>query len=217
MILLLVLFSAFICWYYLPHVYHTYAVHYFEKQGDEAVVSHRMRALLFFITVFLPVLFLPILGWKSSYQFYILLIPIIISIAYFDIKFQVIPDRFHFMAVAVILLQFFNQGASYRYTDLLSLAIGYIFVCLLVFSNFIYSKLRKQHGIGWGDIKLLAWMTLILKEAVIVVFFVSIVLGLCVQLLKKIVRKKHSLKDYFAFGPYLMTILLFVLLLSPLR
>ena len=73
-------------------------------------------------------------------------------------------------------------------TQAMNYGFAFVFLFFLIISNLFYAKFRKQDGIGWGDIKLLVWMAVVLKELVIGVFFVSaVVSGTCL-------RRDHRLR-----------------------
>jgi leader peptidase (prepilin peptidase)/N-methyltransferase len=67
---------------------------------------------------------------------------------------------------------------------------------------YVYLLLRKEEGMGGGDVKLLAWIGAVLGwVAVPFVILVSSVLGGLVGLLT--MSKEKGLKSTIPFGPYL--------------
>jgi len=68
---------------------------------------------------------------------------------------------------------------------------------------YIYFAIRKEEGMGGGDIKLLAWIGAVLGwQSIPFVILSSSVLGTVVGLTEAI-RTKEGLKSTIPFGPYL--------------
>ena len=211
MLFIYLIYSLFLFFYYLPHVYQYYASTYFEMQGERSVVKIPHRIFLFMLSFIILYFFSSFYHINKAINLYYLLIPLAISISYFDLKFRVIPDRFHLMSICLIAPMIFMNKPEINGTLIVDYGFAFIFIFFLISSNFIYAKFRKQDGIGWGDIKLLLWMMLVLKEAVVGVFFVSVLLSLIFYFIKRIVKKGEPFGDSFAFAPYLMGVFLVVL------
>ena len=87
--------------------------------------------------------------------------------------------------------------------------------------KFVYQKIRGRIGIGLGDIKLLAWLSLFAGTNIVDVITYSVAIGICFLLLKStwssIRARKLTLpvaSQAFAFGPAIVAGFAIVLLLK---
>jgi leader peptidase (prepilin peptidase) / N-methyltransferase len=192
------LLSLFIYFYYLPKVYSHYIVNFFVDCNISNVVSRKDSVLLLLLT-FVIIGFLLLLN--KLHVIYFLLIPICLSICYFDYKLYIIPDRFHVFSVVLITSVYFFDSSIFNYHiyEIVMVAFVLLFICL---SRYIYKKIRKNEGLGFGDVKLLFWMSILIKSDILIVFFIATLFAVVVQVFKKITQK-DSYKS-FPFAPYLL-------------
>ena len=186
----------------LPKTFSHYGKTYFGLSIEKAQITSLQRFAAYFMALGFS---LPIfINWFHPQNPMTILMAIIGSgIVLLDIRFQVIPDRFHIFAISsVLLLSASNQTISYQVLLYRSLA-AIITVLVLATSNAIFLKVRGRMGVGWGDIKMMAWMTLLMGHYSWAAFVVATLLSLIVVLAARVLNKK-DFADYFAFGPYLV-------------
>ena len=86
----------------------------------------------------------------------------------------------------------------------LMIMINLFFVIFLFLTGLLYEKIRGLEGLGMGDIKLLIWMSVVLSDYFVYGFLIGILGALCIQLLIAIMKRKSTLGNAFALGPYLV-------------
>lgn len=121
-----------------------------------------------------------------------------------------IPDRLQILGVVsgfLFLMVQVLSGESLKEL-LLQLSFAWGVVLLLWLLSAAYFKLRGVVGIGMGDIKLLAWLSLLVQTRIVDVIFIAIIIGVSQLILTSIVKsfQKKSLTlplgtQAFAFGP----------------
>lgn len=87
----------------------------------------------------------------------ILLLTLLIPIVWIDFKRQIIPDGFS-MALAVVGLTFHIVNYPQQVGTIVIETIAVLLVFTLI--RALYYYIRKQQGLGFGDVKLLAAATL---------------------------------------------------------
>ncbi|NJL24921.1 MAG: prepilin peptidase [Calothrix sp. SM1_5_4] len=124
----------------------------------------------------------------------------LIVVSFIDFDHMILPDVFTLPGIALGLL-----GAAVNpERDFLSAAAGVLmgggFLWLIAY---FYLLLRKEEGMGGGDIKLLAWIGAVLGwTAVPFVVLASSLVGSVVGLVLAM-RSRAGLKSQIPFGPYL--------------
>jgi len=122
----------------------------------------------------------------------------------------IIPDRVQLAGLTAggyfLLIQGYSEGGLREL--FLKTAAGLLLVGLLWGLSSAYMRLRGSIGLGFGDIKLLAWLSLFVGPAVSDVIMISIGIGILQlvtkSLYKSIRAKQWTLPDSqqaFAFGP----------------
>ncbi|MCI5072437.1 prepilin peptidase [bacterium] len=134
------------------------------------------------------------------------LFSIIMIITDIDFRFKIIPDE---VLIFAMVLGVCMLGLSYVfqlpwpvnvYEAILGSVGGFGFLWLI---SFVYSMVRNKEGLGFGDVKMMAWIGLHvgLLGVAQVLFFASL-LGVVMWVLAKIIYQFKK-DDAIAFGPYL--------------
>lgn len=115
-----------------------------------------------------------------------------------DIRYMVIPDRFHLLgglgAVGWwVLVSSGNFG-------LVELAFGPGLVLVLLAFGLVYEKFTGKISMGLGDVKLLAWISLISGTTTVYVLLAACALG-GLMVLAKSVRQGYLQKNPLPFAP----------------
>jgi leader peptidase (prepilin peptidase) / N-methyltransferase len=131
---------------------------------------------------------------------YFLFCAALLSIIWIDIHHQIIPDVISLPGILIgFLFSFFNSFITWQ-ASLIGLAVG---GGILYAIALIYYLLRKQEGMGGGDIKLLAMIGAFLGwQALPFVIFMSSITGSVFGLLAMIQQKKGG-NTRIPFGPFL--------------
>ena len=128
---------------------------------------------------------------------------VLVTLAAIDFKTQLLPDALTLPLVWLGLLLQLNPSTRTIGIEnaVLGAVVGYMFLWLIAKG---FTIMRKQDGLGHGDLKLMAavgaWFG---PLAVPVILLVGSLLALGWQVLA-IVRKKAGRGDLFAFGPWLI-------------
>ena len=136
----------------------------------------------------------------------------LVTITFIDLEHRLIPD---FLSLSGIVLGLFfawfnpekNLGDAF-----LGALLGGGFFWLIAF---LYYKFKGDHGLGGGDIKLMAWIgaTLGLSSVLFVVIFSSLLgslVGIAIM-----VKTKEGLKTTIPYGPFLALGALLYLFYGP--
>ncbi len=151
--------------------------------------------------------------WKYGYQWvtleYLIFCWSLIVVSMIDLDHMILPDVFTLSGIVIGLVGAALNPERSLYSALAGMLIGGGFLWLIAY---IYLLLRKEEGMGGGDIKLLAWMGAILGwTSIPFIVLASSILGSLVGLVLA-VRSKAGLKSVIPFGPYLaLAALLFLL------
>ena len=133
----------------------------------------------------------------------------LVVVSFIDFDLMILPDVFTLSGIVLGLV-----GAALNpERDLVSSLWGvFLGGGILWLVAFLYLLVRKEEGMGGGDIKLLAWIGAVLGwTAIPFVVLVSSLLGSVVGLTMAL-RRETGLKSVIPFGPYLaLAALLFLL------
>lgn len=125
----------------------------------------------------------------------------LIVVSFIDIDHFILPDIFTIGGMALGLIGAALNPEREFMDALWGVLMGGGFLWLIAYAYWI---LRKEEGMGGGDIKLLAWMGAILGwKAIPFIILVSSLSGSVVGILL-MVKLKGNLKTAIPFGPYLV-------------
>ncbi len=180
-------------------------VSYFLLQGKCYYCGKKISILYPFIEIITGLLFLfnyKIYGFSFEYFSYTLFELLLILVFFIDAKHMIIPDEISIGGtIAGFLLSFLNKNISWL-DSLLGILIGggILYGIILV-----YYILTKKHGMGGGDIKLLAMIGAFLGvKSLFFVIFVSSLIGTIISLPIIFLLKKENKKNIaIPFGPFL--------------
>lgn len=139
-------------------------------------------------------------GFKWTLVEYLIFIFGLVVITFIDLDHYLIPDVFSLSGIVIGLLgASFNPERSF-WDALAGVLMGGGFLWVIAY---LYLVIRKQEGMGGGDIKLLGWIGAVLGwQAIPFVILSSSVLGSIVGL--AMMRKSNDgLKTVLPFGPFL--------------
>lgn len=124
----------------------------------------------------------------------------LVVVSFIDIDLMILPDVFTLSGIVIGLAGALLNPEREFWPAFAGVLMGGGFLWLIAY---LYLLLRKQEGMGGGDIKLLAWIGAILgwtaiPFVILVASIVGSVLGLGLAL-----NSKAGLKSVIPFGPYL--------------
>ncbi len=139
------------------------------------------------------------LGWKFASS--VVLISGLIVVFFIDLKYQIIPDAVSLPGIlAGVVFSLFIPGFTWWQSLLGVLIGGGVLYFLATAGQFLF----KKESLGGGDIKLAAMLGAFLGwEKVILVFFISSLLGAVVGGLLMLFIKSFRNKRIIPFGPFL--------------
>ena len=135
--------------------------------------------------------------------YFLLLVSPLIAITFIDLRHRIIPNVISLpgipigFAVSLILFGFSIETALHSLYGILA-GGGSLFMV-----SWVYEKLRKQEGIGMGDVKLAAMLGAFFGwKGVFLILFLSSLFGSVVGLsLMLLLRKRFQ--DAIPFGPFI--------------
>ena len=151
-----------------------------------------LAALLFAMFAYdLGVAHIAVLGLRSVF------ILVLVQVIFFDLEHRLILDRVIFPSMALALLVSL-LGRPWWAGLATGLGVGVLFL----FLSLVGTGLLKAEVMGFGDVKLAAFMGLLLGwPAVVDAIFLGVLVGAVAALAVGIWHR--SLKATFAYGPYL--------------
>lgn len=122
-------------------------------------------------------------------------IPVMLSIAWYDAKEKQIDVKLMLTLLGIAVISIINYDVLYPVTHILTAALFFVMM-------FIGNKVSKN-GIGFGDIKLMPILALLLGlsdmlKVTLGALFIMLIVGIV-----SIIRKKAGWKDSLPFAPYL--------------
>ena len=182
-------------------------------QNCKECFSFRYPLVEFLMASLFALLFLHI-GWEWFLLESLLFAFALVVVSFIDLDQMILPDSFTLSGMVVGLV-----GATLNPERLfLDSFIGFFLGgFILLFIAYIYHFIRKQEGIGGGDIKLLAWIGAVLGwKSIPFVLITSSFLGTIVGVFLILCDKKFHFKTAIPFGPYLAIAALFYIFLRDL-
>ncbi len=146
----------------------------------------------------------------------LLIVPLVI-VSFIDLKHRIIPDSISIPGIfvgvgAAVLLSVDGARLSAAIDSVLGAVVGGLTLFLVATA---YEKLKKQEGLGGGDIKLIAMLGAFFGwRASIFILLVSSVLGSLVGLVMILVLRK-DMKYAIPFGPFLAAAGIIYLFFGP--
>ena len=153
------------------------------------------------------------LGWRYGLSYslieYLIFAWSLIICSFIDFDHMILPDTFTLSGIVIGLVGAALNPERSFVSSLGGVVLGGGFLWAIAY---LYLVLRKQDGMGGGDIKLLAWIGAVLGwPGVPFVVLSSSILGSVVGLTLAF-RRKAGLKSVIPFGPYLALAALLYLL-----
>ena len=190
-------------WGWLPFAYPARKI---QAQNPPPVRPFIMELIMSILFVFL----FYYIGWKWVLLEYLIFTFALIIASAVDVEQMILPDSLTLSGIGLGLIgAFLNPEVGREFWPALAgMLMGGGF--LLIIAIF-YTLLRKEEGLGGGDIKLLAWIGAVLTwKAIPAVIFLSCVTGLLAGLIMVFRSKAFWSKPTQAllgktipFGPYL--------------
>ena len=181
-------------------------------QNCKQKFSFRYPFVEFLTTFCFTALFLK-LGWTWFFLEALIFSFGLIVVSFIDFDKMILPDSFTLSGIILGLAgAFLNPNRLFLDAFIGFFAGG----ALLWLVAYIYFLLRKQDGMGGGDVKLLAWIGAVLGwQSISFVVIVSCFLGTFVSLFF-MMRHKKGLNHIIPFGPYLSLAALFYIFLQDI-
>lgn len=124
----------------------------------------------------------------------------LIVVSFIDLDHMILPDSFTLSGIVIGLAGAFLNPERELLSSFLGVLMGGGFLWAVAY---IYYLIRKEEGMGGGDIKLLAWIGAVLGwTSVPFVILVSSIIGTLVGVLAAL-KTKGGMKTAIPFGPYL--------------
>lgn len=153
------------------------------------------------------------LQYTSIFVFSLVIFSLVLALI-MDIKYMIIPDT---CSILILFSGICNLISCYSKEKLIASVIGLLVGGLTLFIiDFIFEKITKQEGFGYGDMKLLASLGLLLGyKDVVVIMILSVVISAIFSIVYLIVNKIKNIKGvYIAFGPFIV-ISTFIVMIIP--
>lgn len=139
-------------------------------------------------------------------------VAVLVHVIFFDAEHRLILDKVMFPAMAVAIgLSFVTPGLGFVNSILTGLAAGGLFLILALAGAMLYGA----DALGFGDVKLVAFMGLILgfdlrSASIVSALFLGVLLAGVISL-ALVVTRIRSMKDAIPYGPFLAAGALIVL------
>lgn len=137
--------------------------------------------------------------------YYCLLIVPLVVVTFIDLRHRIIPDVISIPGIFVGIgaRTIFAGPGGYGWAALDSVGGGLLGGLFLFMVAFVYEKLKKQEGLGGGDIKLIAMLGAFFGwRAAILILVLSSLMGSVIGLFLIVILRK-DVKYAIPFGPFL--------------
>ena len=163
-------------------------------------ISFRYPTIEFLTGTFSLLLFLKF-GISCEFIIYFIFTAILITISVIDIDYQIIPDIISIPGIILCVIATFALPNITFNDSIIGLLVGGGSLYMVAV---IYYFIRKNEGMGGGDIKLLAMIgALIGWKGVLFTIFVSSAAGTIGGIIIMLLTRNNNLKLSIPFGPYL--------------
>lgn len=173
-------------------------------------ISYRYPLVEFIMGVLFAITYNSI-GWSWLLLEYIVFIFGLVVVSFIDLDHMILPDEFTLSGIILGLI----GGYLNPQREFLPAFFGVLFGGGFLWTiAYIYERLRKQEGMGGGDIKLIGWIGAILgigsfPFVIIVSSFLGSVIGLLL-----IIKNRGGMSTQIPFGPFLAVSALLYLLIG---
>ena len=153
------------------------------------LLSSIVAILVLFNETFDKIVFTIFLAW------------IFLPLSIFDIQQQRLPD----LATIPIACAGLLQGYFLPYVTFFDCVLGFIIGFVLSAAvSILYSKIRRQTGLGWGDVKLIAAVGALIGWQLVPWFiFLASTTAMIYVVLQMIIYGNQAGKERIPFGPFL--------------
>ena len=165
--------------------------------------SYKISFEYFFMEIFMACFFLA-LYWHVGFEWklieYALFLSALTAATVIDFKHFLIPDILTLSGICFGLIGAMLNPERAFLDSFMGLLLGGGFFWL---SAWVYFILRKEEGLGGGDIKLLAWIgTIFGWQSIPVIILLSSFFGIIIGIIMKLKNQQDS-KVVIPFGPFL--------------
>ncbi|MBS4536186.1 prepilin peptidase [Clostridium sp. D2Q-14] len=137
---------------------------------------------------------------------YMILFSILIIISFVDYNCQIIPDEIIIFGIILVsIIHILHKFPISLFNGLIGVLIGG--------GLFLIIAIISKGGMGGGDIKLIALLGYLLGIRILMVIFLSFILGAIISIVL-LVGKVKSRKDFISFGPFIAIAGVLVILFS---
>lgn len=169
-------------------------------QKCKAPFSFRYPLVEFLMATFFALLFIHV-GWKWFLLELLIFAFGLIVVSFIDFDQMILPDSFTLSGIVLGLL---GAGLNSERSFLDAFLGAFLGGFILLLVGYFYYVLRKEEGMGGGDVKLLAWIGAVLGVSSLpFVLIVSSLVGTIVGLILILRDKNQNWKTAIPFGPYL--------------
>ena len=153
------------------------------------LLSSVIAILVLFNETFDKIVFTIFLAW------------IFLPLSIFDIQQQRLPDLVTIPIACAGLLQGYFLPYVTFFDCLLGFILGFVLSAAV---SIMYSKIRRQTGLGWGDVKLIAAIGALIGWQLVPWFiFLASTAAMIYVILQMIIYGKQAGKERIPFGPFL--------------
>lgn len=142
---------------------------------------------------------------KLYFAYYVLLIAPLIVVTFIDLEHRIIPNSISLPGIAVGFgVHMLHMGKGQLLSAAIDSGIGVLVGGGFLFAiAFLYEKLRKQEGLGGGDVKMAAMLGAFFGwRAIIFILLTASVLGSVIGITLMLAYRKN-MKFAIPFGPFL--------------
>jgi leader peptidase (prepilin peptidase)/N-methyltransferase len=140
------------------------------------------------------------IGVNATALEYLIFIFGLVTVSFIDLDQLLLPDVFTLSGIVIGLVGAYLNPQRQLFDAILGVLLGGGFLWSIAYFYFL---IRKEEGMGGGDIKLLAWIGALLGwKAIPFVILCASIIGSVVGIMAAL-RSKKGMKTVIPFGPYL--------------
>jgi len=168
-----------------------------KKQISPRYIFVELVSALFFVFIFIKL--------NNFYEiiFYQIVLLILLTIIFIDLKHFIIPDELNFTLIFLSIIHNFFSDFTFRFNEDINQSIigglvGYSVIWVIIF---LYDKLKNIEAMGLGDAKLMSALGFFFGwQCVPFILFFASIIGL-ISVLPFIINKEKNLRTEIPFGP----------------